>query len=160
MTDTDRPMPITPATPLRVRFLDDPDSECALHDPEGNPLPGPRETYERSPIHRLINPDDDPATGARRPITYEEYCEYEGDPDRQVVLGAILEAQCATCRTWHHAASLWGIDFMDDAPELRTIAWGTFPTGSGGIEAYAIDDARITGYLREVVDELVAEARD
>lgn len=51
-------------------------------------------------------------------LTYEEYCKYFGNPDRHVVLSVVLEQQC-DMEHWHTAASVCGIDFMDDSPEVE-----------------------------------------
>lgn len=113
----------------------------SLHDPEGAPLPGSRKVYEENPI----TPNGGEA------LTYEEYCKYYGNPDRHVVLGAILEEKCPTCGSWHDApgmASLWGIDFMDDDKEAQY----------AGETVEGEDFGTLPGYLAEVVRDLMSEA--
>jgi hypothetical protein len=129
-----------PARVFRVRFEYDPDPCASLHDPEGAPLPGSRTTYEENPIT--------PNGGAA--LTYEQYCEYYGDPERHVVLVAILEEKCPHCGQWQDApgmTSLWGIDFMDDDKEA----------GYAGQTVEAADFGSLPGYLAEVVKGLLAE---
>lgn len=131
----------------RIRFVYDDDPMSALHDPEGNPLPGPEKVYRANPVMRLINPTDNPVTGKRRRISYREYCEVEGNPERHVVLGAIVEVQCPACQEWHTGASLWGIDLMDTDAEADRA--GT---------VYTEDQiATIPGYLQQVARELFSE---
>jgi hypothetical protein len=131
----------TPAIRVfRVRFEYDPDGMQALHDPQGAPLPGSRKVYEQNPIT--------PHGGAA--LTYKEYCRYYGNPDRHVVLGAILEEKCPHCGQWQGApgmTSLWGIDCMH----------GDAEAGYAGVTVEAADFATLPGYLAEVVQGLLAE---
>jgi len=83
-----------------------------------------------------------------RSVPYAEYLDYYGNPGRHVFIGAVLEEQCPTCGEWHSVGSLWNIDCMDDNPEAQVI----------GQTFYATRFDQIPGYLREVTQELVAEA--
>lgn len=126
---------------FRVRFEYDPDPHASLHDPEGQPLPGSRKVYEENPI----TPNGGPA------LTYEEYCQYYGNPERHAVLGAILEEKCPHCGQWQDApgmSSLWGIDFMDDDKEAQY----------AGSTVEGADFETLPGYLKEIVRGLMSEA--
>ena len=124
-----------------VRFQHDADH--TLETPHGTPLPGTPEEYAGYEFMR-----------DGRPVPYEEYCRTWGDPDRHVVLGAVLERHAPCCEHCghapapEHAASLWGIDFMDTDPEAFVPLDRPLP----------VDSPEIVGYLREVVDDLVQEA--
>jgi hypothetical protein len=139
---------IASAQAYRLKIVPDTDFE---HDsPVGGPLPESEAEYAGNQIMALINKDDDPKTGARRPVPYAEYCEYYGNPDRHVVVGVILQRQCPHCGAWSEAGSLWGIDFMDDNPETLE-PWDRW-----------VDEATARawpGYLREVAAELLDEAK-
>jgi len=140
-TSTTTPTPI-----YRVRILQDEDFEPET--PEGTPLPGTREAYEANQIMRLIDPADDPVTGARRPVSWEEYLEREGNPDRYVGVGVVLDRQCPCCQQWtKHVQSVWGIELMDDSPELQAL----------GQTVAAADFDTLPAYLRDVARDLLAE---
>ena len=85
-----------------------------------------------------------------RTIPYLEYCRYYGDPSRHVAVIVDLFRQCPHCQGWTPAGSLCGIDFMDDAPELRAL--DTTVTGWEAIAA-------LPGYLADVARELIADDR-
>lgn len=134
---------------LRMKFEDDLDYEHET--PSGAPLPGSKKDYDESPIMELIDPKDDPETGARRPVPYHEYVKYWGNPERHRAVIAILERQCAECHTWHVLETLGGIDLMDDHAECRAI--GRMYTGPQ-------EFAAIPGYLGDVARELISDHDD
>ena len=128
---------------MKLRYRVEYDHDYRPESPVGGPLPESAEDYANNPIMRLVDPTGDPG-GPRRPATYAEYCAYEGNPDRHVVCAVLVDRQCPTCGGWKKgAASLWGIDFMDDSPEVDAI--GGPPVDS--------PDA-LPGYLAEVAREL------
>lgn len=122
------------------------------------------------PVYRVKFVIDDDAefeesNGERRPLTeteykdaqymkdghevpYADYLRYYGNPDRHVYLGCIVQKQCPHCACWSDAGSLWNIDCMDDNEEYRSITLDKW---------YAVDDAHVVGYLREVATELISE---
>jgi hypothetical protein len=118
-----------------VQYDDDPMS--SLHDPEGNPLPGPREIYEANPI-----------TDKGRTVPYEEYCDYFGNPNHHVVLGVTIEQEC-NMGHWHEIDALWDIDLMDDSPEVLAV----------NINRGYARATDLPGYLREVAEQLEEEAQ-
>lgn len=132
----------------RIRIVPDPDG--ILETPDGEPLPGSRETYDQSPIYRLIDPEADPRTGARRRISYEEYCQVEGNPDRHVVVGVMIEQRCQCCQQWRDVASLWNIDLYDTDPDAGYVREQPYT-----LAEVATWPSRL--YLRDVVADLLAE---
>lgn len=124
-----------PEPAYRVRFVVDEDA--SFEESNGEPRPLTEAEYAEAEYMK---------DGI--PVPYAEYLEYYGNPHRHVYIGAILERACVCCREWVSAASLWNIDTMDDQPEAGMI----------GQTFYADRFDQIPGYLREVADELVAEA--
>ena len=103
---------------------------------DGRPLPESPEVYEETPCLR--------EDGA--PVSYHDYCLREGNPDRHVMCGIIVESSCPACGSWHEVASLWGIDLMDDDPG---VAWiGRTDTAD-----------KLPGYLGERARDLENEAQ-
>ncbi len=84
-------------------------------------------------------------------ISYEEYRAYYGNPDRHVYLGCVVDRLCAACGHWEKGiASVWGIDFMDDAPEYDAINVD---------QPIPADEAiRLPGYAGDVAREELHEA--
>jgi hypothetical protein len=157
---------IVPA--LRVRFVYDEDAQFEECNGEARPLTEGEYTenqYMGCPDHPRAGSIPDPArpkTGyglcARAdcrkplaPIPYDEYLAYYGNPDAHVYLGCVVEKQCPHCRSWTHAASLWGSDFMDDSRELRAITIDKWMTEA---EARALP-----GYVGELAREELDEAK-
>ncbi len=135
---------------FRVRVEYDEIGAANQDSPTGGPLPESLENYRENPVYRLINPQADAQTGKRRKISYREYCEYEGNPDRHVILCFLIEEQCPTCEQWHYTKhSLSGVDFMDDsqypAPSIYT---------PDQVKTWSEDD-----HGRRVALELLEEAR-
>lgn len=130
------------APAYRVRFEHDPYYQ--FESPDGGPLPESQERYETNYVQRK-SPD-----GSWRRISYEEYCRYEGNPDRHVAVCAIVERQCPCCGTWKVAGSLGGIDLMDDDP------------GLGHLDVVIPENqiGSLPEYLLEVAEELIADARE
>ncbi len=101
---------------FRVRVEYDHIGQANQDSPTGGELPESLDDYLANPISRLIDPQADPAKGERRTLSYQEYCEYEGNPDRHVILQFSIEEQCPACEEWHHTKhALHGVDFMDDS---------------------------------------------
>lgn len=140
---------------LRVRVAYDEEGSQNQESPEGTPLPETEEQYLKNTVRRLIDPTDDPATGKRRELSYAEYCAYEGNPDRHVILEFSIERQCPCCESWTPTdQALHGVDFMDDDPWLMRVDYA--PPGSTYTEAEA---ASWKSYGSEVSRELFEEAR-
>jgi len=118
-------------------------------------LPGTEEEYAEAPI-------SDTSVTPHREIPYDEYCDYYGNPDRHVVLGAILEKAIPACACCGHKArvetvgSVWGIDVMDDDPALTQINIGEIGLRASG-SRYALDDANLAGCLKDVAEELYTD---
>lgn len=129
----------------KYRFRVEHDELFTPETPEGKPLPGTEEDYDKNPIHALIDPDDDPQKGARRVMLYEEYCLTYGNPDNHRALMVSLESQCPCCKAWNYVEGLSGIDFVLGAPELAD-------------EGKVVDTpGELTGYLQTVARELIDE---
>lgn len=60
-------------------------------------------------------------------------------------------SECACCHEWREVDSLWGIDFMDDSPELAAINVGTWIEGQTG--------RALPGYVGALVRDYVEEAQ-
>jgi hypothetical protein len=77
-------------------------------------------------------------------VPYADYLEYQGNPDRHVYLGVIVEKKCKCCGTWTNAASLWHIDFMDDdrAYQQTNLDHWYEPDVAGRLPDYAGEVAR------------------
>lgn len=147
---------------LRIRFVVDDDGQRDQENLHGSPLPGPESEYTGNEVCQLIDPADDPVAGARRTVPYAEYCQYWGNPDRHVVLGAIVELECPCCKHWSAGPSLWSIDFMDDSPEVTGklgVRYDELDTPKRYRHYYAPEDL-MPGYLAEVASQLFEEAKE
>jgi hypothetical protein len=128
----------------RIYFVYDDDYQHET--PSGKPLPGTEVDYLcDGPYNR---PDGSP-------LPYAEYVAYSGNPDRHIVLGAIVQTRCSCCKHWADAGSLWGIDLMDDDPALQGIHISTLNDRLPA--CYELVD--LTGYLAEIARDLCAEVR-
>lgn len=126
---------------FRVRFVIDDDAVFEESNGESRPLT--EEEYKGAEYQK---------DGADVP--YAEYLEYYGNPDRHVYLGCIVEKACKCCGHFEEVGSLWRIDFMDDAPELRAIN----PYQKRG-QTFSVPDAlALPGYLPEVARDVLSEA--
>ena len=126
------------------------DEDYSHETPDGKPLPGTAEEYAKNPIMYLVDPNADPATGARREATYAEYCAYEGNPFRHIVVGVIVERACPTCGKYEPVGSLWGIDFLDQDAEVQSLSLPAEYDETTG--------RALPGSLGEIVRELLAES--
>jgi len=60
---------------------------------------------------------------AYEPVSYADYLQYLGNPDRHRYVGIIVDTQANICPHcdrgdgWINGAGLWSIDLMDDSPE-------------------------------------------
>lgn len=145
-----------PKPEYRVRIVYDPDFVPTGVDDA--PLPEPEREYRENPYMVLINPADDPKAGERREATYEEYCEYYGNPDRHVGLAVMVDRKCPCCGEWAKGVqALWSIDMMDDSTDLQGLKIGEWNQTR---ETYTEPEARaLTGYLGDIARELLDEAR-
>jgi hypothetical protein len=135
--------------PFRVKFVYDEDG--SVETPHGTPLPGTREEYKGYEIMQLIDPADDPQTGKRRTVPYDEYRQFWGNPDRHVIVGCIVEKRCEACGHYEQAESLWNIDLMDDDADYLAVTMDHW---------YTPDEARaLVGYLGETAKELLDQAK-
>lgn len=128
------------ANPQRLKFVID-DDAC-FEECNGERRPLTEEEYADAPYM---------ANG--HPISYADYLNYQGNPDRHVYLGMIVQEQCLTCSEWHNVDSLWRIDLMDDDPEYLAVA--------GKLDQW-IDSATATqmlGYLGELARDAQLEVR-
>lgn len=105
----------------RIRIVYDEESSQNQESPHGTPLPESEELYAGNEVMELLDPKDDPTTGIRRKLPYAEYIKYQGNPDRHVVIGMIVQTRCPHCGAWHDGTSVWGYDFMDDDPFLMQV---------------------------------------
>jgi len=80
-----------------------------------------------------------------KPIPFEEYKQFYGNPNRHVVLTCMLEEACGECGSWVVKDSLCGIDFMD----TESVFVGT--CGSDGEEC--------SESQRHFMEEMLTECR-
>lgn len=122
-------------TNFRVRFVHDEHAE--FEESNGKTRPLTREEYRENPYFACASchpvgarfryapicalHKGDSLSHPSRQVTYAEYRHYYGNPDAHVYLGCIVEQQCPCCQSWTQAASVWGIDFMADDPDLGQI---------------------------------------
>lgn len=120
----------------RVKFVYDEDAQFEECNGENRPL-----TSEEYAENEYLEHG--------KPVPYDRYLEYYGNPDRHVYLGCIAQRQCSCCEEWVNAASVWGIDFMDDSPELKALIIGN--------HYYTPQEVLVLpGYVRDVaLDELM-----
>jgi hypothetical protein len=136
----------------RIRFVIDPDAR--FEECNGEPRPLTEEEYRGYEYMR---------DGV--PVTYADYLRYQGNPERHVYIGAVLEHRCHCCGNWQDVDSLWNIDFMDDSPEVAVLTTHATVSGFGGTlcsQYYTLPvelDA-IPGYLREVAMDLLPDDAD
>lgn len=143
---------------LRIRFVLDEDAQFEECNGEARPLTAKEyaeNVYRGCPNHPRskwppFRADDKGHAwcgecGTRyADIPYAEYLAYHGNPERHVYLGYEMQEQCTCCSARKTVDSLWDIDMMDDAPELRAITLGRW---------YDLSAPEITGYFRTLVDE-------
>ena len=78
------------------------------------------------------------------PLSFKNYMQTYGNPERHVVLGCVIERECPHCGKWSGVESLWGIDFMD---------WQPWEIGT-----YQVDEIdTLNDYQQAVSLELLAE---
>lgn len=164
MARKEKPKPLR-----RVRFVYDEDARFEECNGELRPLTEEEYAenfYRACPDHMRAgskalssNPNDRGCAECGRPtadwiqVPYEEYLAYYGNPERHVYLGVEVEVQCPCCKVWgdppaEDLSSVWGIDFMDDAPELDAITIGEWMP--------AEDAVKLLGYAGDVVRDLLA----
>lgn len=147
-------MPDTTARPdtYRIRFVIDPDARFEECNGESRPL-----TEEEYAEYQYMHDG--------KPVPYLDYLSYQGNPDRHVYMGAVLDHRCHGCGVWHHVDSLWRIDFMDDSPEVAVLTQHATIGGFAGTlcsQYYSLPaelDA-IPGYLREITKEMLPDDAD
>ena len=81
-----------------------------------------------------------------------------GDPDNYTVLGCALEEKCDKCGSWDTVDSLWGIDFYepDDTTPIPDVG-SPYELDASGLWDGNYDT--LTGYAKEVADNLLAERK-
>lgn len=132
---------------LRVQWVYDHDGQNSQESPVGGNLPESETEYLKNPV----TPGGGPA------ISYAEYCEYYGNPDRHLVLACLLQRQCPCCETWKDVGSLWGIDFMDDSPEIQKLYVTSLDHDHDQHYYSEAEAIALPGYPGEVARELIAE---
>jgi hypothetical protein len=112
----------------RVIIEYDHDGARNLDGCDGKPLPEAPDVYAENQYMK-----------DGKPVPYEDYLKYYGNPDRHVVLMAHVMRQCEHCGSWTDApgdTALAGIDFMDDDRDAdRVGSWtpeeiASWPAGS------------------------------
>lgn len=149
-----------PTATTRYRIEYDPDASFEECNGEGRPLTEEEyaeNSYQACPDHpragtKVISVGPPQVQGCAicgrtdyETIPYEEYLQYYGNPDRHVYLQIIRQDRCPCCDSWVDGDSLSGIDFMDDNPE------------AGFADTTCTID-QLTGYLREVAEDLDSDA--
>lgn len=81
-----------------------------------------------------------------KPVPFEEYMEFWGNPDRRVVLSAGVDQLCQKCGEWTIRTSLGNIDFMD-----------TDSVFTGSVAAEDLT-GELSDYQLEVSRDLIEEA--
>lgn len=95
------------ATEFRIRFVEDP--KARFEECDGSPNPLSEATYAE---YQYMQDG--------QLISYAEYLNYYGNPERHVYLMSEVQRKCPCCKTWQSAdGSLGWLDFMDDSPELQ-----------------------------------------
>lgn len=140
------PTPTHTPTPtlddFRVAFH--PDASYAFEEADGGPMPATEARYQAN----------GPFMENGKPVSYERYRAYYGNPDRHVVVGLVLQRRCACCGTWDDTdTALWGIDFMDDSPEVARM-----PDLDGDGTLSVRDLLAVDDYLAATTRELLQEA--
>ena len=149
---------------IRVRFVLDEDSSFEECNGEARPLTETEyadNQYMACPNHPRSKVPPARTENGRAwcgecqakyaPIPYAEYLAYYGNPDRHVYLGCIVDRSCPTCGHFDHAASVWGIDFMDDSREMDAISIGDWMDEETA--------SKLPGYAGDVAREQISEAR-
>lgn len=86
--------------------------------------------YETAPDLSFLEQWNTPETyagnevvnGEGEELSFEEYMETYGNPDRHVTLVCAVEEQCPYCHSWTVVESVCGVDFMDwSRPFIGTI---------------------------------------
>lgn len=108
---------------------------------DGGPMPMTPERYAGNEYYK----DD-----GKTMVPYDEYVNYQGNPDRHVVLIVTREDECPCCGEWVEGGSLCGIDFMDDNEEANFGGWP-------GNKRWTLD--QLKGYLVEVAKDLEPNER-
>jgi hypothetical protein len=62
------------------------------------------------------------AMAERKPLTWDEYRETFGDPNRYNSYGVIVEKKCRCCGSWDHVTSVWGCDLYEQWADTGTFA--------------------------------------
>lgn len=130
----------------RIRVV--PDEDATFEECNGESRPLTPEEYRENyynvcPDHPVSFCQCDPKL--YRPMTYAEYLQYYGAPERHVYVGVVVDRLCECCQQYTKGVgSLWRIDFMDDAPECAAIGYSYGPD-------------RLPGYLQDVARELISE---
>lgn len=147
------------AVSTRVRFVYDDDHQFEECNGESRPLTEEeytKNTYRACPDHpragsQVIQglPQIQGCAVCQRTdyvdVPYEEYLSYYGNPDRHVYLGCIVQVRCSHCDHWGEKSAIFGIDFMDDSPELYAIKVGEW--------MHAEVAAQLPGYAGEIARE-------
>lgn len=161
--------PKHPVDAFRVQFVYDYDAQFEESNGEARPLTKAEyknNVYLGCPVHPRSSERANVTNGHAdcgecglpyADIPYDEYLAYYGNPERHVYLGCIVETRCTCCGMWKRAASLWGIDVMDDDLELASLPIGdnnfTYPLTPGRV----LNDPDAS-YLAGVARELLTEA--
>src|SRR5688572_7065959 len=98
-------MPTAKAAEYRVRFVQDPHASFEECNGESRPL------SEAEYAENQYMQDG-------QPVSYADYLDYYGNPERHVYLMTEVQKRCPCCGAWEFVAGTGGIDFMDDNPEL------------------------------------------
>lgn len=98
---------------FRVRFVID--EEARFEECNG----------EARPLTESEYADNQYMDDARKPIPYDEYLRYYGNPDRHLYFQCDVEKKCPHCGTWSYETGLGGIDMMDDSPEASETPYMT-----------------------------------
>lgn len=146
------------STETSTRYIVGHDLDATFEESNGEPRPLTQDEYRGNeyracPIHpragtktidATVSPNIQGCAQCGRTdyvdVSYVEYRAYYGNPDRHVYLFVQREDKCPCCETWHRGDNLYGIDCMDDNPEVRLV--GT----------HTLDE--LTGYIREVAEDL------
>lgn len=129
---------------VKTRYIVGRDTDYTFEEADGGPMPMSEERYQGNEYMSKAAPETH-----NRKISYVEYVQYYGNPDRHVALYLRRQDRCPCCDHWIDGDALYGIDVMDDTPEAQ------FDADERGLP-WRLED--LTGYLKEVAADLDIDA--
>lgn len=83
-------------------------------------------------------------------LSFEEYIKFYGNPERHVVLFAVVQQCCVVCGEWKEVSALGNIDFMDtDSLFIGTVTTENITNKMKGTQL-SISQELLTEVLRDI----------